>query len=165
MKIQVLVLDSPTKLSVIVLKHVLLVGHLRNLGSVPHRVKQIFFPIQNHSDWLWGLSSLYLPGARTLSPAVKLPSCEADGLCTEVSRLRISEAKSPPTIFPYGMHRNSFTFIYPSILKRSVCVLCATLHSLRMPFYMQEVHFIDTLPSENSVVRMSERKLRVWYII
>jgi len=78
-----------------------------------------------------------------------------------VSWLRISEAKSPPTIFLYGMHRNSFTSTYPSVEKRSVYVLYAALQWLRTSFYMQEVHFIDTLPSENSVVRMSERKFRV----
>jgi hypothetical protein len=78
-----------------------------------------------------------------------------------VSSLRISEAKSPPAIVLYGMHRNSFTSTYPSVQKRSVYVLYATLQWLRTPFCMQEVHFIDTLPSENSVVRMSEGKFRV----
>ena len=82
MKIQVLVWDSPIIPSVIVLICVLQVGRLRYLGSVPHGSKQIFFPIQKHSDWLWGSSSLYLPGAEILSLAVKSPSCEADCLFT-----------------------------------------------------------------------------------
>jgi hypothetical protein len=82
-----------------------------------------------------------------------------------VSRLRISEAICPPPIFLYGLHRNSFTSTYPSVQKRSVYVLYATLQWLKTPFYMQEVHFIDSLPSENRVVRMSERKFRVLHFI
>jgi len=44
-------------------------------------------------------------------------------------------------------------------------MLYATLQWLRTSSYMQEVHFIDTLPFKDSVVRMSERKFRVWHFI